>query len=225
LAFPSTFVQLQNSVIAKVRLHATDDLTKTKDWINQVYADTCIETEAVQSTTTISLTGGTAIYTLATGIVRIKALYVTPVGGTRSAVLQPTSIEQIVDWKVAGSANAGTVTHYAVFGVDQIEFYPTPSSNDTVTAYYVKLPTALTADADVPVLQEPYVTECLENGAAYKAAVFLKDPDAMLFKQDYETAKQRLRGHLHRKQGAMTQQFRITKGTLGVPHDPSTDLR
>lgn len=211
-----------------MRLHATDDLSRVKDWINQVYAEVVVETESLHTVSTMTLTSGTAIYTLDSSLLRIKQMYVTPVGGTRSRPLEPTSIEQIIEWRTANggsSANTGGVTHYALMGINEIEFYPTPSAADVVTVYYVKLPTALSADADVPVLQEPYVTECLENGAAYKAAVFLKDPDALLFKQDYENAKQRYRAHLRRKQGAMTQQFRITKGTVSVPHDRSTDIR
>ena len=44
MAFPSTFLDIQNAVINKLRLDSTNDLSKVKDWINQVYYEACIET-------------------------------------------------------------------------------------------------------------------------------------------------------------------------------------
>lgn len=227
MAFPSTFQDMQNEVIAKVRLDATADLQKAKDWINRVYADICVDTEAVQGVATMSLTANVAQYTLDAALLRIKQMYVTPSGQAQSSPLIPVSIEQILEWSASNGAsvsNQGSVTHYAVLGIDQVYFYPTPQTADTITVYYVKLPTALSANADLPVLQEPYVTECLVNGASYHAAVYLKDPDSELFRRDYETARARFRGHLRRKVGAMTQQFRVT-GSEFRPSDPSVDAR
>jgi len=215
-------------VIARVRLDATADLAATKDWINQVYAEVCVETEALQDTTTISLTGGTAVYTLSTSIMRIKQMYVSASADAPSRPLIPTSIEQLLEWSASNGAQAtaqGSVTHYAMLGLQKIQFYPTPAASDTVTAYYVKLPTALSSASDVSVLQEPYSSKLLIEGACYQAAMFLKDPDALLYKQNYDEALRAYRGHLRRKGGAMTQAFRLTGGTAYVPHDRSVDVR
>jgi hypothetical protein len=227
MAYPSTFTDLQNEVIAKVRLDSTNDAQKVKDWLNQVYAEVVVENEALQDFNTMTLTAGSAVYTLDSTILRIKQMYVTPVGQSQSQPLEPVSLEQLLEWSASGgasAANTGGVTHYALMGVNLIQFYPTPQAADTITVYYVRTPTALVDGTDVPVLQEPYVTECLVNGACYKAALFLKDPDAATFKQFYDAAARNLRGHLQRKKGSMTQQFRLTRGTAVVPHDPSTDL-
>lgn len=196
--------------------------------MNQVYAEVSVETEAVQDYATMALTADKSTYTLDTSVLRIKQMYVTPSGQQQSRPLVPTSVEQILEWSAsngATSANQGSVTHFALIGTQKILFYPTPDAADVVTIYYVKLPTALSGASDVPVLQEPYVTECLVSGASYKAAVFLKDPDAELFKRDYEQSKRNLRGHLRRKHGSMTQQFRLTRDVTPAPHDPSTDVR
>lgn len=196
--------------------------------MNQVYADVCVETEAVQDVATLYLTAGVSTYALDSRVSRIKQMYVTPSGEQQSRPLVPTSVEQILEWSAsngATSSNQGSVTHFALVGIQNILVYPTPAADDTITLFYVMLPTALAGATDVPIIQEPYVTECLVSGASYKAAVFLKDPDAELFKRDYEQAKRNLRGHLRRRHGSMTQQFRLTRDLTPAPHDPSTDVR
>ena len=226
MAYPSTFVDLQNAVIAKIGLDSTNDLSKVKDWLNRAYYETVIETEALYNCIDMTLVAGSAKYTLPTEILRIKGMFCTPVGNTRSRPLEPVSLEQLFEWKATDpTSSTGGVTHYALLGVTQIEFFPTPQAADEVTCYYIRQPTALSADADVPVIQEPYVTECIQNGALYQAALFLNDPNALIYKRDYEESIRKFRGHLRRKQGAMTMQFRVTHGFPKVPHDPSTDIR
>lgn len=227
MAFPSTFLSIYTEVIDRVRLDP-DDTDKVKDWVNQVYAEVCIETEAIQDYSTMNLTASQAVYTLDTSISRIKQMYVTPSGQGPSRPLVPTSIEQILEWSASnGAAQAanGSVTHYAVFGITDIQFYPTPNAADVVTVYFVKLPTALSGDSDVPALGEPYVSNCLVEGACFEAALFLKDPDAQLYKLRYDDAVKKFRGHLRRREGSMTRQFRITRGDAVTPHDRSTDVR
>jgi len=228
MAFPSTFADIYNEVIDRVRLDSTADLARTKDWVNQTYAEVCIETEAVQDFDTLTTTANVAVYTLDTAIVRIKQMYITPAAQGASRPLIPTSLEQILEWSASNGANTtanGYVTHYALFGIQNIQFYPTPSAANTITMYYVKLPTALSAAGDIPMLQEPYVSTCLTEGACFQAAMFVKDPDTPLYKQNYDQALRALRGHMRRREGAMTRQFRITRGDRVVPHDPSTDVR
>jgi hypothetical protein len=228
LAYPSTFLDIRNEVISKIRLDATIDASRTKDWVNQVYVDACTETEALQAYSTMALTPATAIYTLDPSIHRIKESYCVPTGGYQSRPLQPVSLEQILEWNTANPQavlNLGGVKYYAVWGLNNIQFYPVPQSADSITIYYTQRPAALVNDGDLPLLPEPYATECLVNGACYKGAMFLKDPDATIFQQNYNTEIARLRGHLRRKEGAMTRQFRILPGAMTRPHDPSVDVR
>lgn len=225
MAYPSTFGDIQTQVAAKLRLDTTADAQKIKDYINRAYAETCIETEALQTVATMTLTAGATTYTLPSGAVRIKQMTVTS-GGVTFRPLVPTSIEQILEWQAQNGGIAavnGTVSHYAILGVDEMVVWPTPSAADTITVYYVKQPTALSGSSDVPSIPEPYATRCLENGALYEAALFAKDPDAPVYKAEYEMAKRELRGHLRRMQGAMTRQFRITRGDSHRFHDRSNE--
>lgn len=226
MAYPSTFLDIQNQVIAKLRLDSSADLQRVKDYINRAYAETCIETEALQTYASMACTANSYVYTLPSAAVRIKQLTFTGNGAGIDDVMIPTSIEQILEWRSNGGDNAGQPTHYAVNGLTEIAIYPTPtSSNDTINVWYVKQPTALSGNTDTPALPEPYGTRCLENGACYEAAIFAMSPMAQTFKVEYETAKAQLRSHLRRMQGAMTRQFRVTKGDFRFPHDPSVDIR
>ena len=228
MAYPPTFLDLQNEVIAKVGLDATADLQRVKDWINQAYTETCAETEAVQDYATMVLTASVAVYTLDVNLIRIKTMYATPVGSTQSRPLEPISIEEMLELSAgtgASQPSTGGPNRYAVFGVGDVQFYPTPASADTITVYYVKQPTALSANSDVTALPEPYSSRCLIAGASVQAGQFVSAPQVQLWTQEFEIWKGRLRGHLRRKVGAYTRQFRVVGGRLSAPHDPSVDIR
>jgi hypothetical protein len=209
-----------------VRLDATNDLTKTKDWINQVYASVVVETEASVTTTTLNMVAGTSTYTLPAAISRIKEMYVTPVNGAQLWPLRQTTLDYILRRRVAGggaSTATGSATHYALLGLTDLEVYPTPSAADVVTIYHTALPTALTANGDIPILQEPWV-KLLEYGACAEAADWKGDPGEQEYRQLLEVGKQKFRAHLTRRQGGQPGQFRIFPGSSFPPHDPSTDL-
>jgi hypothetical protein len=205
-------------------MDSSADLSKIKDWINQRYAQVCIEVEVKQNLATMALTANTSNYTLPSVVERIEAMYVTPVGGTRGPALVETSLSDIIDrQRGTGSTNGNTVTSYAVLGVDEFVVWPTPSAADTITIYYVGLPTALTADADVPVLHEPWCSKLLFHGPASDAATFQKDAQmAQWHAAQFEEWIRRYRTHLNRKKGTTTRQFRVLGYNVSPPHDPST---
>ena len=213
-------------MIAKARLNATNDLSKVKDWINQVYAEICVEMEANISSATMTLTAGSASYTLPSGVSRIKSMYVTPVGAIQSGPIQLTTLDYIIRRRqaAAGTSTNGYITHYALLGINDFEVYPTPQAADVITLWYVKLPVALSANADVPILQEPYASKLLEYGALSEAADFKGDPSESEYRQLFEVWKQKYRGHLTRKRGGQPGQFNMFPTSTFPPHDPSTDL-
>ena len=216
-------------MIAKTRLDAANDTTKVHDWINQVYAQACVETEARVLSTTATLTSGTASYslsTLASAVVRIKEMYVTPVGGTQSSPINQTTLDYILRRRQGGggtTVSVGYVTHYALSGLDNLELYPTPQSADTLTIWYVAQPTALSANGDVPILPEPYASKVLEYGALAEAADSKGDPSEQEYRQLFQKWMMDFRTHLTRRAGGQPGQFRIFPGTAYPPHDPSTD--
>lgn len=216
---------MQDNVINKLRLDATNDRTKVKEALNRAYYEAVVETEAKIAKTTLTLTANTDNSTLASTVGRVKRMTLTS-GGVTYGPLIEASLDTLLRWRQQGGGSAvavGTVTHYTLLGLDRLEWYPTPQSADTVNIWYAAFPTALSADGDLPILPEPYATECLENGGLYWMAVFLKDPDALGFKSDYEDAKRKLRAHLNRMRGAGPEQLELVGGRPVVPRDPSTD--
>lgn len=211
-------------------MNTTNDASKVKDWINQVYADACIELEANVATVTATLTAGTGSYnlsTLASTVVRIKEMYSTPVGQSQRAPLRLTTLDQILSWRQASGGAAvttGTVTHYTLVGLNQIEFWPNPSTADVLTIFAVLQPTALSGNSDVTILPEPFASKILEYGALAEAADFKSDPSEQEYRALFEQWKQRLKAHMTRRAGSQPGQFNMFPGGWFPPHDPSTDL-
>ena len=226
MAFPATFASIKDSVIAKLRLDATADDTRVGDWINQVYADVCVDTEAIQTASTMDLTANSATYTLPSAAIRIKWMFVTPAGGTQSMALEPITMEQILRWRMFGGSqgSTGSVQYYALSGNDLIDFYPTPATADTITMYYVKLPEAMANATDVPEISEPYASKLLEYGALAEGADFKRDPNEQQYRALYASWMQRFRIHLHRKEGGVAKQFNVYDSFPTVPNDNSKDV-
>lgn len=226
MAYPSTFSDLYTRVINYVRLDSVVDLQLAKDLVNAAYVDVCIDTEATQEVADITLTANDWLYTMSTTVVRMKSLWITAVDGTQSGPLKQVSPQEIIRLQQSSSQTlvGGSPTLYALVGLDQLALYPTPSEAATLSMFYVEQPAVLSDNTDVPVLPEPYATECIVNGACLKACLFLKDPDAPTYKQLFEEARNRLRSHLRRAAGSSTLQFELAHGRP-VSHDPSTDNR
>ena len=226
MAYPSTFLDIQNKVIKLVRLDSTADLSDVKDWINETYFDACVNTEANAQVGTMTTTANVSSYTLPTGVSRIKQMYVTPVGAIQSAPMELTTLHDILRKRRSsgGAILGGYITHYALVGMNDFEVYPTPaSSQDTLTIYYIATPTALSADGDSPIIEEPFASRLLIYGAAAKAAEWRGDPSGSDYDQKYLMWQQKYRAHLTRKQGGQPGQFKMYPGTQFPPHDPSTD--
>ncbi|MGZ6582155.1 MAG: phage adaptor protein, partial [Gaiellaceae bacterium] len=105
MAFPATFKDLQDQVIAKARLDATADRPKTKDWINRVYARIAVETEALQTSAMMVVTPNVASYTISTSILRIKSMTSAPPGGGYGPPLEEVSLDQIEIWRQTGTTS------------------------------------------------------------------------------------------------------------------------
>lgn len=82
-------------------------------------------------------------------ILIVKDVYVTSSG--ISYILQHASPDEIIQRRVATQGTAvGPARFYALNGADVLMLWPTPSTGDSLTFYYVPRPTALSGPSDNP---------------------------------------------------------------------------
>lgn len=211
MAFPSTFLDIQNDVILRARLLSSLDLSSVKDWINRAYYQVCVEAEVTVTTTTINCVAGTSKYTLASTVAKIKQAALKPAGSTSfNAPLTLTTLDEILRFRQAGgdTQTAGTTAaYYTLLGSTDLELWPTPAAADVITVYYVAYPTALSANGDLPVIEEPYASNLLVYGAAAQAGDFKGDPSTVDWENQFADWMSRYMQYLDAKRGVIPGQF------------------
>lgn len=216
MAFPSTFLDIQNAVINKLRLDATNDLSKVKDWINQVYYEACIETNFYEtSSSATTLTAGQTSVSVPSSIVKIE--YIVPAGsdGSLWGPMEEVTFEEILENRAwAGSTQTtGAPSRYAFRSSQSssIEVWPQAYGGETLTFYGVCLPNALSGNTDTPIFPEPYATMVLQYGALVQAAEYKKDPLVSEFNALYIQWIIKLRSLNNVRAGSKVQQFRVER--------------
>lgn len=228
MSFPSDFQTIQTAVMTKARLDVVNDLAKTKDWINQVYYQACIETEFYEaSSASAALAANASSVSVPAALVVIE--YIVPVGvdGSLYGPMDQITFEEILEKRAwaGGTQTTGAPTRYAFRSASttSIEFWPNANGGETLTFYGAQLPTALSANGDLPIFPEPYASKVLEYGALCQAAEFKKD---IFFLQTYQSLYQewvaRLRALQNTRGGAKVQQFKVER-LMPYPKGNSVD--
>jgi len=154
-----TFLQLQDDALERLNLPtavSSDARTRIKRYINEGYrlllADIGMG-RARDSTAQISVVAGTEEYTVTA--MQIRAIRDT----TNDLLLQEVSLVDLRGFD-PGDDETGTPTHYAVRKAGAttllVRLYPSPSANNTLDCDIVAAVTALSNDADVPVIPEDF---------------------------------------------------------------------
>lgn len=161
-----------------------------RGWLNEGNKEIAVPTRHYKSTAQVSLTAGTAEYTLADNILAVEMAYYidTTTGGTRQIPLVAShweAMDQIwgehQDWEGAWP-QMFTVWGYAPFL--KLRLYPVPSvTGDTVRLLTAVLPTpmALTGDDNVQVDVPPAWITALVDYCRYRA--HLRDRDIQMAEQ------------------------------------------
>lgn len=143
----ATLAQMVTAVQVKLGLDTTSGGTEESQlilWLSQGVVDVLLRARVNVNTTTMSLSAGTADYTLDTGILALQDISYTTAAGTTGTLTRVTP-EDILRFRSTTPASGATVRYYALNGNDMFMVYPTPSSADTLTIYYVPRPTALSS--------------------------------------------------------------------------------
>jgi len=226
MAYPSTFLDIQNEVISKLRLSPTDDLPDVKDWINQTYAEVASQTRCFQTDGTSTMTAGEDSYTMPVPVLHIDLLTVTPSGANVWFPLKECALIEILNMRALGQGTTGPPIKYSLVGMNQLEVWPPARSGDVMTFWYSYLPTALSGDTDVPGIPEPYATNVLTYGACVKAAELKRDLAVLPnYQGQYNQALSAFQVYLNRKAGSYPAAFPTWTGGRRWPFsDPSTDV-
>lgn len=207
-------------------MDSTADLQRVKDWLNVYYADAAIQTEYLESSSTsAALSANASSVALPAAVIVLE--YIVPISGGQTWMpMEEVDFEHLLELRSTqsgASSNQGAPTKYTIRNAT-VEFWPNAVGGETLTFYGAILPTALSADGDVPTFPEPY-SKVIEYGALAEAADFKSDPQENEYRQLYQLWIQKLRRHRNRRRGQMVQQFRVIGEDMRPPHDPSTDVR
>lgn len=218
MAFPSTFLDLQQAVIQNQRLDGTDDLQKAKDWINQAYASAAAQTNFYEnSSVSAALTANQSSIAVPAALIIVEFIVPSGSDGSKWSPMDLVSFEEVLEnraWSGGSAAPTGAPYQYAYrsAAAPSIEFWPPASGGETLTFYGAQLPAPLVADGDLPIFPEPHATDVLEAGALVEAAKFKKD---LFFLSTYQGMSQeavaKLRAFTNTRIGDKTQQFKVER--------------
>jgi hypothetical protein len=143
---------LRAAVAGKLGLTTTasgNEETLTDRWLNEGVVDVLLKTRCNVNVGTVSVTAGTSDYTLGTAILEVMDMTYQSVSQSTSSSLERTTPAEILRLRQAGALSS-PAQMYALNGNDLLMLWPTPSSADTITLYYVPRPTAMSATGNDP---------------------------------------------------------------------------
>lgn len=208
----------------------SDEYLLINDWAQDAIYDFLIETRSRLTSTTITLSAGVSDYSLFTlnaAILEITDMQLTS-GGTKYS-LERVPLEQILDWRRTSQA-ADRARVYSVEG-DLLSVYPTPASADTITAYIVTKPTAMSGDANdfttvsfggIPAQHAPVLLAYMRwRGALYDERKVPHTPDQYRtqYAQLLDEAKRRMRKMGGRRSPGMVAGYPGVGGNPGRRND------
>lgn len=201
-------------------------------WVNEAVVDILMETQVYVVESTASLTAGQGDYVMDSNILLIKDVYVS--SGGSNWTFDHVSPDQIIQYRTSSTIGGGPSRYFALNGADVLMLYPTPSSGDSLTLYYVPRPTALSDAPDDPsqaslggIPSEWH--KAIQWYALWQAGDYMDDDSShngQDYRQEYEAWLKRIKKERSRKGGRRI--GAIVPGRRrrpSVAHDPSADVR
>ena len=139
---------MQNKLGLDTTASSTEE-TLVDRWLNEGVVDVLLRARVNVNCGDLTLTADTWKYTLPTTALAIQDIIYTAEDGTTGTWVRVTPAD-ILRFRTATPATGSRVRYYALNGNDLLMVYPTPSSADTLTIYYVPRPTAMSASSHDP---------------------------------------------------------------------------
>jgi hypothetical protein len=145
----ATLTDLRHEVGTELGLDylvAGDDQTNIDRALNRAVRKVLRDTRCYVTTTTVT-PGASENYTLGATILDVDEMYATSSSQDYPLVrVSPYELRRMR--RAASSGTTGPARYYAFRGSNLVLFYPIPGATDTVTIYYVPVPTALSSGAN-----------------------------------------------------------------------------
>lgn len=230
----STLAQFRSQISYKV---GTDNSAGSVEqgladgWINEAVVDILMETQVYVVESTATLTSGQGDYTMDSNILIVKDLFVTSSGNNYT--FDHVSPGEIIQRRASTSVAGGPTRKYALNGANVLMLWPSPSTGDTVTFFYVPRPTALANPSDDPssaslggIPSEWH--KAIQWYALWQAGDYMDDDSShngQDYRQEYEAWLKRIKKERSHKGGRRL--GAITPGRSRrpfIPHDNSADV-
>lgn len=154
----------------------TKDQTLMIGWVNEAIVDVVSRTKCNVGVATLTLTAGSYDYTLDTNILALDECYNQDVSQSVYYRLQRVTAEQVINYRVGNQfINAPPVRWYALSGANLLMLYPTPTSADVLTFYYVPRPNALAASSDTNSQIPAEWQKAVEYYGCWQAGKYMND--------------------------------------------------
>lgn len=227
----STLAELQTEVAEEIgSINTTDDVTKINRELNRGVRRVLRQPPYVYVTSQTVTPGANADYTIAASILVIVEAYFTASGSNYD--IERVSLADIIRLRKATSAAAGPARYYALVGSNKLAFYPTPGAADTLTVYYVPVPTAMStsghdpSDATYGGIPVDY-HDLIARYAMARLASFDDDASSAQgsrYWQEFNTGLAEMKRELHRRGGRRLPRARLNTRRV-FPSDPSIPVR
>ena len=228
----STLAELQTEVAAEIgSINATDDATAINRELNRGVRRILRQPPYVYMTSQTVTPGATADYTIAATILLITEAYFTQSGTDYD--LERVSLADILLLRKASTTAAGPTRYYALVGANKLAFYPTPGAADTLTMYYVPVPTAMSTGSHDPstatygAIPVDY-HDLISRYAMARLASFDDDASSAQgsrYWQEFNDGLKEMKRELHRLGGRKLPRARLKAHRNYLPSDPSVGLR
>lgn len=227
----STFLELKTEVAEEIgSINVTTDATKLGRELNRGVRRVLRQPPYVYVTSQTITPGATADYSLAATILVLTDAYFTST--PTNYPLERVSLADILRLREASQVVAGPTRYYALVGSNKLAFYPTPGAADTITVYYVPVPTAMSGDAHDPSdatyggIPVDY-HDLIARYAMARMASFADDASAAQgsrYWEEFNNGISDMKRELHRRGGRKLPRARLGRRRM-FPSDPSVVVR
>lgn len=166
---------MTNAVLTACRLRPDTDRASVRRVINDAYLDVALELDLTQTSKPVSFVSGQSDYNIPNDFGITNLLSISSIIGPASGSLANVEMEATYPSRLLELRSNSTVSNdapwmYALYGIETLMLYPSPTSATQATIYYTAEPDPLFDDGDIPSLLPTSFHRVIEDRAIELAA-------------------------------------------------------